>query len=180
MKDVAGFEGLYAVTDKGEVFSLPKTVAVGNRRGVRQQPLQKLKASHPSPRTSHLRVFLAKNGEKFPRMVHRLVAEAFIANPRNLPYVNHKDGDPTNNCVSNLEWCDARENALHAYRFGLHTPPNQQGANNSNSKLSEDDVRTIRMRHANGESCASIARSYTVNPRAINAIIHCQRWAHVT
>lgn len=51
--------------------------------------------------------------------VHRLVATAFIPNPKRLPQVNHLDGNKLNNHVANLEWCDAYDNVMHAIRTGL-------------------------------------------------------------
>jgi len=58
----------------------------------------------------------AQNGRYIYRRVHRLVASAFIDNPNDLPIINHKDGDPSNNCVENLEWCTNSHNQLHRYR----------------------------------------------------------------
>lgn len=58
--------------------------------------------------------------------VHRMVAEAFIPNFDNLPYVNHKDGNKANNVVSNLEWVTASQNAIHAIEYGLTKPPKNE------------------------------------------------------
>ena len=58
----------------------------------------------------YLRVGLSKNGEQKMFLIHRLVAEAFLDNPGNLPIVNHKDGNPSNNNVTNLEWCSQEYN----------------------------------------------------------------------
>ena len=54
----------------------------------------------------YMRIILCKDKKHYDRYIHRLVAQAFISNPNNLPEVNHKDEDKTNNCVENLEWCD--------------------------------------------------------------------------
>lgn len=62
---------------------------------------------------------LSKNNGKKNFLVHRLVAQAFIPNPNNLPEVNHKDLDRQNNHIDNLEWCDRRENLAHS-KIGFH------------------------------------------------------------
>jgi len=62
---------------------------------------------------------LTKDGKKFSKTVHRLVAKTFIKNPNNLPVVNHIDGNKKNNNVKNLEWCTVQENTKHAKETGL-------------------------------------------------------------
>lgn len=62
----------------------------------------------------YLHVVLCKNGKHKTITVHRLVAETFIPNPDNLPEVNHKDEDKTNNCIENLEWCTQIYNAQYS------------------------------------------------------------------
>lgn len=67
----------------------------------------------------YLTYTFCQNGIKKTFRIHRLVALYFIDNPNNLPYVNHKDGNKTNNSVENLEWCTAQENDHHVRRTGL-------------------------------------------------------------
>lgn len=76
-------------------------------------------------------VCLSKNGIVKNYFVHRLVAEAFIPNPNNLPCVNHKDEDKSNNIVSNLEWCDVK------YNTNYGTRNKRIGKSNTNGKLSK-------------------------------------------
>lgn len=67
----------------------------------------------------YLRVCIYSNGKVKDEYIHRLVATAFIPNPENKKFVNHKNGVKSDNRVENLEWCDGSENVNHAYRNGL-------------------------------------------------------------
>ena len=97
-KDVAGYEGLYQVSDQGNVRSRRRH---GSSGGI----LKPGRDGH-----GYLRVVLYREGEWKPILIHRLVAQAFIPNPSNFPVINHKDENPANNAVDNLEWCTHRYN----------------------------------------------------------------------
>lgn len=99
-KDVKDYEELYQVSNLGRV----KRVTSGRI----------LKGSKQTP--GYLRVDLYKNGSKSKKLIHRLVAEAFIPNSENKSQVNHIDENKTNNMVSNLEWMTAKENLNHGTR----------------------------------------------------------------
>ncbi len=93
-KDIAGYEGLYKISNYGEVYS------------VRLQRLLKEWSSNEGYR----KVDLNKNGERTHFLVHRLVGESFVPNPDKLPCINHKDENPKNNRYDNLEWCTYKYN----------------------------------------------------------------------
>lgn len=102
-KSIDGYDGLYEVSNTGEVKSLLKD--------------RLLKPSNTT--RGYLEVTLTKNKTHNKFKVHRLVAHAFLINPENKKCVNHIDGDKHNNFVSNLEWCSDSENREHAYRREL-------------------------------------------------------------
>ena len=108
-KEIAGYEGLYIISDRGDVVALPKTVRDGNRPYRRKAQLMK-KGTRGNDGFMYEFVVLTKNKERKHCSVHRLVAEAFIPNPDGLPEVNHKDENPLNNNASNLEWCTRQYN----------------------------------------------------------------------
>lgn len=109
-KDIVGYEGLYQVSDDGRVRSLSRLKICGFTG--KKQTVQKgriLKQGYTND--GYAFVNLVKEGKSKPHYIHRLVAQAFIPNPLNLPYVNHKDENPDNNAVWNLEWCTPKYNA---------------------------------------------------------------------
>lgn len=102
-KDITGYEELYQVSNYGRVRSL---------KTLKRKVLKPVKTSN-----GYYCVTLYKNGTKVLKKVHRLVAEAFIPNHYNLPQVNHKDEDKSNNIVDNLEWCDSKMNNRYGTRL---------------------------------------------------------------
>ena len=95
-KDIEGYDGLYQVSDKGRV----KSVKFGKEKILKPG----------RDKDGYLLVILSKNGERNTYRVHRLVAQAFLPNPNDLPQINHKDEVKTNNSVQNIEWCDQKYN----------------------------------------------------------------------
>lgn len=93
-RDVKGFEGLYKVNRKGEIYSV----------------LNNIIRPPKDNGYGYNNINLNKNGKKITKYIHRIVAEAFIPNPNNYPMVNHKDENKKNNNVENLEWCTASYN----------------------------------------------------------------------
>lgn len=97
-KDIEGYEDSYKVSNLGRVKSLDRIDALGHRR--KGKILAITLATN-----GYRKIGLMKDGNTKNHSVHRLVAKAFLDNSSNLPQVNHKDEDKTNNVVSNLEWC---------------------------------------------------------------------------
>lgn len=94
-KEIEGTNGLYLISDDGKVFS------------VRTNKLKKFTKA----KTGYCRVEICIDGKSYKELVHRLVAQAFIPNPNNYPIINHKDENPENNRVENLEWCTYEYNS---------------------------------------------------------------------
>lgn len=113
-KDVLGFEGLYLVSNTGKVKSLSrKSSNSGSYSGFVMVREKELKQT--TNRLGYKTITLFKDGSRHFKIVHRIVAEAFIENPNNYQEVNHKDLDKSNNNVSNLEWCNRSMNINHMY-----------------------------------------------------------------
>ena len=100
-RDIEGYEGLYQISNLGRVKSFPNC---------KRKTTRILKPGNNCTGRGYLFIFLFKNKQKKRFYVHRLVAQAFIPNPNNLPMINHKDENPLNNNLNNLEWCDYKYN----------------------------------------------------------------------
>jgi hypothetical protein len=167
--EIKGYEGLYAVTYDGRVWSY-----VSN----------KWLSLRPASSGYHA-VILAKDGIRKTHLVHRLVAEAFCDNPNCKPQVNHIDGSKTNNHADNLEWVTASENHKHAWETGLHktSEAHKQSARNaghSRRMFSKDEIQYIRKMYKDfGFSQRKIAKFFETSQAVIQYITSGQTYSEV-
>jgi hypothetical protein len=158
-KKIEGF-GNYSVSSEGRV----KNESTGLI----------LKTSIPKRGYHHW--IVKKNGKRFNFRIHRLVAKAFIPNPKNLDEVNHINGNKTDNRIENLEWCTHSENVSHSFSIGLQST---KGINHPLTKLSENDVLGIRKLYSENVPQTDIAKIYNYSYGAINKIVNRKNWTHI-
>ena len=160
-KDIPAFSGRYEVSDTGEI------------RNVKTKLVRKARVN----KFGYLQMNFPKNdgsGQSITKAIHRLVAEAFIPNPLNLPEVNHKDGNKLNNAVGNLEWVTVSDNQKHAFLLGLSYV--YRGSDHINAKLTEEDVNEIKIRYKKNVSFQKLADEYGVSPTTIRRVIRGERY----
>ncbi len=161
-KPVVGYEGLYEVSNKGRVMSYRRTT--GPRI-----------LAQGKTRKGYMQCDLRKDGVMKHRVVHRLVAIAFIGD---LPgQVNHKDGRKDNNDLSNLEIVTALENNHHSWRIGLCT--SRKGVDHPIAKLNDEKVRAIRELYRQGLRAAQLSGQFGVSISLINYVVRGKIWKHV-
>jgi len=181
MKDIPGYEGLYAVTRDGRIWSYAKPYS--SKTGMFMKPQLFInRKNRTTPHVQHT-VGLSKNGKRKSYLIHRLVAKTYIPNPENKPDINHKDTNPLNNLVSNLEWCTKLENIQHAIKNGMidYYTEKQKKIRSENGKttgaingmksrrmFSMDEAECIRKTHAaTKKSYRSIARVYNCSVNTV-------------
>lgn len=142
-RDIQGYEGRYQISNIGRLKSL-KRATQGTRSdgSTYTQQIRETMLLQTYNSTGYLGSSLYYAGVGTRCFTHRLVAQAFIPNPDNLPQVNHIDGDKSNNTIENLEWVSAKTNMIHGFTTGLITVPS--GAESAHAKLTWEEVRYIR------------------------------------
>jgi hypothetical protein len=162
-KPVVGYEGLYEISDCGNIRTLYKN------------PPRLLK---PGTGTSGYRyVQLTKDGTYLPKQIHRLVVEAFLGE---IPdEVNHKNGIKTDNRLENLEKATRSENILHRVRVLGIRPIINRGEDSGNAKFTETQIRTIRRMYKNGYSYSQVAAQFGCTKSAICHIVKRRSWSHI-
>jgi len=169
-KDVLGFEGVYEIDGRSDVF-----------RGSGDAPMRQSPNTH-----GYLHIVLYKDGVRTTRAIHILVCEAFHG-PRPAPVtidgklrkfeVNHKNGDKLDNRPQNLEWLNTVEHSKHTLSNGLHlrqNEPIERGP--SRTKLTARRARIIRALYTNGMTKHQLADRFEVSTRTIQRIVHEHAW----
>lgn len=167
-KPVPGYEGCYEASNLGRIRSLHT-----QKRG---------RAKSEFVAQCNLRGYktcvLSKEGKTGTKMVHRLIAMAFLGMPINSKNtVNHKDLNKSNNVPENLEWLSLTENIRHASKI----IPRRRGEELTwSNKLSPDDVRAIRSRYIPRQTTLKqLAEEYGVSEQTCWLIIKRRKWAHI-
>jgi hypothetical protein len=149
----------YSISEFGEIRSSYKTCKI-------------LKPKYD--KDGYAGVALSKDGRVCHLRVHRLVAMAFLANPDNLPVVNHKDLNVINNHYSNLEWCTAYDNTLHYYANGL--------GRRTLASLTKEEMLSLVDDYNSGKSQKDLKDKYNLECRAdaISEIVTGRRFSSIT
>ena len=175
---VRQWDGLYEVSNFGRVRSLPR---VTTRRDGTVQTWRGKIMGQTMNSSGYLTVRLSDdaNERRSRPLVHRLVCEAFIPNPNNLPFVNHKNARRNDNRLENLEWITQRDNLRHAWSIGTRNRshlPIKRGEDSQNAKLTAHQVTEIVDLWRSGASSRAIARRYGVGKTQVLRIKDGKSW----
>lgn len=157
-KDIEGYEGLYKISNYGNVKSYKIY-----KEGRLMKPMK--------DKDGYLQIGIRdKNGNRKFYRIHRLVAQAFIPNPENYSEINHKDCDPSNNAVDNLEWCTIEYNSKYRFSHGRACHKGEKGAR---ATLTNQQASEIREKWNTGQyKRKDLAIIYNVTVKVIDSIIN--------
>ena len=165
-KDIKGYEGIYQVSNMGQIRSCDRYIHVLNRKSYFVKG-KILKTFHGG-NNEYRMIKLCKDNKTTAYLVHSLVIRTFNNNYDTSLEVNHKDGDVTNNCLDNLELISHLDNIHHSIKMGL---TKQIGENSVLSALTNIDADEIRKLWMSGMQQKIIAEKYNVSKQTINNIV---------
>lgn len=172
-KSIFGYEGRYMVSNYGNIRRCAHTRPDGS--------FLKDRILKPQPRPDgYMIVMLYAPGSSQGKWVkvHKIVAETFLGERPHKFDINHKDGEKSNNQLSNLEYCTRQENMRHAYATKLHGRP--IGVTNGRAKLTEQDVHEVwRIYHEEGMTQLDLAELFDISPTVVGDILHRRTWRHL-
>lgn len=156
-KDIEGYEGIYQVSNLGNVKSNNKILKGREKEN------------------NYLQVSLYKDGNKNTQYIHRLVAEAFIENPENKEFVNHKNFNKKDNSVNNLEWVTRKENFEHFHKSEKYL----QSQEHKNKTLTHKTLQKVKeykniiiTMHKNNKSIKEIAKELKISKEFISDVLY--------
>lgn len=117
-KDIFGYEGIYQVSSLGKVKSLSRKRLVNKKTNSYHLMPERIMVIKVD-KNGYNHITLCKNGLLKTYWLHRIVLKTFVCNPQNLPQINHKNGNKSDNRVENLEWCTSKHNYHEAVKLGL-------------------------------------------------------------
>lgn len=165
-KDIIEYEGLYQISSFGNVKSFKRY-----KEGKLLQP----KSDKDGYKEIGIRDI--QGNRKFKR-VHRIVAEAFLENPNNYTFVNHKDNDPSNNNIENIEWCTIEYN--NKYRFSNGNASHKGSKHPIASITEETAIKIYKLGHSGNYTETQLAKMFNTTRSVVNKIRLDKSWTHVT
>lgn len=169
-KDIEGFENKYQISNLGNVKTLDRYDSLG-----RFHKSKLLKISIEKDGYEYI-TLLGNKGATKSFFIHRLVVHAFMTNLNDLPQINHKDGNKTNNKVDNLEWLTAKQNVRHALRTGLR----KSGENHPWAILTNYQVQQVPVLLEQGLTQKAISKLYNVSYSCIKNICQKRKWNYLS
>lgn len=163
-KDIKGYEGLYKISNYGNVCSVDRKT--NTRLKNQEYVIKKGKPITPHLSKGYYSISLSKGNKTITQKIHRLVAQAFIPNPLNKPQINHINGIKTDNRAENLEWCNCKENIQHAFKTGLK--PNNVNSVKAMNKASKKPIIQIKNGYVVGKYESLVQAEKTTNVKAKN------------
>ena len=178
-KDIIGYENIYQISNLGNVKVLERSWRCGNNYNVIKHHKEYILKTKITSK-GYAAVKLCKDGKRSWPLVHRLIAQAFISNPNNLPDVNHRNGIKKDNSISNLEWITNLDNIKHASLNGLLP----RGESMYCSKITESQALRIKyiynyMKPKKGY-WSSVEKNLGISRTSLENIKYGKNWKHIT